>query len=357
MQDVKTSAMTSIRNSVLRHLTLSRDFDQRQRPQTHRLEFRLDWSLNRFLEQYKRDWPVDAIGRVITLTGNPTVARAATCQDYMVQIWPFTGLRTLNSIRDAISRYFHIPECTFRPSTIIDHLETKPCFNKTVLSVSGSKASTTTRCTGDSLHVVTTGNISEVAEVAEQLAWFGAAVRSSNERNHSASCFPKIALRSRFPNSFPVFRSSWLFDIEFPLSDLEKPTLGGTCWHSMFQSAVVVSGYPIPSRSGAGLGIEIPLEIAADLLYANSVATFNGRPIIKGFSSLLYPIHYRNGIVFWHLITNSDGERISHADPRVGSGSEIEPSQLSHNDLETARHVVGWCRDVKLLAGKFYPFC
>jgi hypothetical protein len=125
----------------------------------------------------------------------------------------------------------------------------------------------------------------------------------------------------------------------------------------MFQSAVVVSGYPIPSRSGAGLGIEIPLEIAADLLYANSVATFNGRPIIKGFSSLLYPIHYRNGIVFWHLITNSDGERISHADPRVGSGSEIEPSQLSHNDLETARHVVGWCRDVKLLAGKFYPFC
>jgi hypothetical protein len=198
-------------------------------------------------------------------------------------------------------------------------------------------------CNTGSLWLLVRGNISEVAEVAEQLAWLGAAVRSSNIPGQSALCTPEL-----------TFMGKYDLYMKFPLSRLETPELGGTCWHGMFEGAVVVNGFPIPSRPGGGLGVEISLEITADLLQANSVADFKGRPLIKGFSTILYPVHYRNGIVSWHLIANSNGERISYADPRVGLGSEVEPNQLSHNDLGKARHVVGWCGNVDLLAGKSY---
>lgn len=49
----------------------------------------------------------------------------------------------------------------------------------------------------------------------------------------------------------------------------------------------------------------------------------------------------------WHLLYNKDGNRISYLDNAVPHAENV-----SAFDLEKARHVFGWCSEVKYYAGR-----
>jgi hypothetical protein len=107
-------------------------------------------------------------------------------------------------------------------------------------------------------------------------------------------------------------------------------------------------GYPIPHRSRQGTGLEIPLNILAGLVQAKHADVFDNKLFIKGFSSLLIPTEFirdKNQIL-WHLLYNVDGNRISYLD---GIGDHAEHITIA--DLETNRHILGWCSDARCYAG------
>jgi hypothetical protein len=93
----------------------------------------------------------------------------------------------------------------------------------------------------------------------------------------------------------------------------------------------------------------------AGLACAERVTPFCGNLILKGFSTLLYPTHLEDKTIFWHAICNEDGSRVSFADPRVSLSPDMVPvmMDLRPEDVNQARHIVGWAAEVKNKVGKY----
>lgn len=110
-----------------------------------------------------------------------------------------------------------------------------------------------------------------------------------------------------------------------------------------------MTGFPIPYRSRQGTGLEIPLNILAGAVHASRVDAFRDKLFIKGFSSLLIPTeHIRDqNQILWHLRYNVRGDRISYLD-----GIESHVGHITLTDLESSRHILGWCSDARCYAGR-----
>jgi hypothetical protein len=195
------------------------------------------------------------------------------------------------------------------------------------------------------------GTGDSVAEIGEQFAWLGAALRSSPYEVGVAYCTPFLRiLVENAPHTVPgtSLPPDTLCVIDFTVQEgenhFEPPN--GQCWHNMFRNPVVVKGYPISRRTTLDTGLEIPLNIMAGLARTQRANIFNGNVFIKGFSTMLVPISLSGDMLIWHLLYNKDGSRISYMDNTVAHVANVSISYL-----ENARHVVGWCSEVKNYAG------
>lgn len=198
--------------------------------------------------------------------------------------------------------------------------------------------------------VETYGTEASISEIAEQLAWLGAALRSSPYESGIAWCTPFV--NNIVPNNDPTLASETTPDIICKIDfivekDESTDPTNGQCWHNMFRNPVVVKGYPISRRSELETGLEIPLNLMAGLTGTERVNRFNGKLFIKGFSSMLVPTKHNGDVLMWHLLYNQDKTRISYLDVTVPHAANISVS-----DLETSRHVLGWCSEGKYYAGK-----
>ena len=74
-----------------------------RRPNTYNLSLELDWDPIAFLRNEGYDGqPSQILGNIITLTGDEEASQALSCQEYMEQIWPYTGLKTLDNLCQAL---------------------------------------------------------------------------------------------------------------------------------------------------------------------------------------------------------------------------------------------------------------
>lgn len=203
---------------------------------------------------------------------------------------------------------------------------------------------------GSNFFVQACGTGLPLAELGEQLAWISTALRSSPYRDGIASCTPFIHDFRPETDQANAIRS-FSCHIGFNWSRILQAPIPaeGQCWHNMLRNPVLVEGFPIPRRPCSNTGLEIPLNVMAALADTDYVTEFNGKPFIKGFSTMLVPTMMASGVLVWHLFYAKDRERISYWDvtvPHLAVGKAA---------LESKRHIVGWCSEAKLLAGK--PYC
>ncbi len=206
------------------------------------------------------------------------------------------------------------------------------------------------------LQIKTAGAISSLAEIGQQLAWLGAALQRPPRSGEQSKCAAAACLADIRPTlttsaTSTDISASATCRISFRIMSMgeigrEEP---GSCWYNLFDAPVVVDGYPVPRRPRGYLGLEMPLDMAASLAHAPRVVNFGGILCVKGFSTLLYPTKFEDGIVVWHLIRNEDGRRISYSDHRVHTRSAR--LQLRYADLTHARRIVGWCEKVAHYTG------
>ena len=143
--------------------------------------------------------------------------------------------------------------------------------------------------------------------------------------------------------------SNFFCDINFNIDVIDNmgKLLNGQCWLQLFQNPVIVKGYPIPRKPASVVGLEISLDIMAGLVETRHINIFNNKIFIKGFSTMLVPTSYSGNILFWHLLYRKNGDHISYLDSK-----DIHAADISLTDLETSRHILGWCSKTRYLAGK-----
>jgi hypothetical protein len=203
-----------------------------------------------------------------------------------------------------------------------------------------------------------TGTKYGLADVAEQLFWISAALQTPTHapgivKFCSSKCSTTSFTAYRSTTDHPSGRHAGTLHclVEPDAMDIVDPETGNNCWYNLFGQVVVVLGYPIVSRSVGFHGLEIPFSMMAALACADRITSVYGTPVVKGLSTLLYPTHIETDYMFWHLLYNEDGSRISFTDERVPyleltNGMRLQPQQIGHS-----RNIVGWSREIKMKVG------
>jgi hypothetical protein len=191
--------------------------------------------------------------------------------------------------------------------------------------------------------VLASGTADFLAEVGEIVAWLAAAMQISPSEDALAYCTPRIGRSSKLVGN-GTFHCTIELDMAISQRIRDAP---GNCWHGMFRNPVVVRGFPIPRRSRAKTGLEIPLDMTARLTDARQLHDFMGRFYLKGFSAMLAVVEVVGDMVLWHLHYNPIGGRVSYLEadknPQVGI--------IDANILRASRHIIGWCSHASYLTG------
>ncbi|KAJ2998820.1 hypothetical protein NUW58_g208 [Xylaria curta] len=275
----------------------------------------------------------------IALVGCETQAYATTCGDYAQLVWPESGPQMLELLA-AVGQN--------------DHAGPHTCtlFDSTEVTI-------TTPIEQDTMEVAVAGLIDSIAEVGEQLAWLSAALNSSCESSDQICLTFSEPLWIRLsspptasnthgsvPNDGGV--AGFVLAYLLPRRLLTSGHLIGTsrqgrCWTSLFGELTLVKGFPIPRRPEPGTGVEIPLPMMAALAGSQKVSIFYGKLLIKGYSTALIPTRRCDEFVYWHTVSNENGDHLEFNDHRVKKILRSYPTGLTFGDLELSRHILGWC--------------
>lgn len=344
----KPLSMEDLTSDIMRTLSEPREVRRRKPAKSFKVIFEMEWDPIKFFEDQRFNRPIhEAFGKSITLTGSVELVQALPCDAYMVQTWPSTGISILELVRNSICDFsdstqagLFPPSCDLAGVISDNHLAVLP--DGTSVNVFFL----------DMLFIVeVTGPAASIAEVAEQMAWLAASLRSSPSNRGVAYCSPRVSdIRvgdAPLSNSFDAhFRIDFAVRV-LPETDSQS---NGQCWHGLFRNPVVVEGYPILKRPPGRLGLEIPLGMMASLVEACRVNTFRETLVIKGFSAMLVLTQHMGDLLIWHLLYRECGARISYPTDSFTPARDVSTYQL-----KTARHVVGWCADARSHVGKTYP--
>jgi hypothetical protein len=187
-----------------------------------------------------------------------------------------------------------------------------------------------------------------IVEIGQQLAWLGAALRSSLSNDKISSSEPEIAVLTGAEATFKL-----TFKVEEVESDWQKPSSIGACWQPLFRNPVIIKKYPILARSSAERGLEISLNIMAGLAEATRITNFAGGLVVKGFSTLFCPTRLVNNSIQWHYLFEKDGSRIPYvaADDRCPTRLRLDDIDITC--LPQCRNFLGWASSVEIHTGKF----
>lgn len=208
-----------------------------------------------------------------------------------------------------------------------------------------------------------TGSLHYISDVGQQLGWLSAAIRKPPQSPGLVTRnTPKITIDRPFwvaerregkdplslIDGYCSISCSSVMEKKKDPPDLVK----GDCWLPLFANPVLVQGYPILRRLERSTGVEMSLTIMASLARCRQVVQWDDRIIMKGYSMLCVATLASAGMIVWHLmLAGGPGERISYIDTRL---HELNiPDNVSLRDLETARHVIGWCTRAQDMCGQF----
>lgn len=186
-----------------------------------------------------------------------------------------------------------------------------------------------------------------LAEIGEQLAWLGAACRAS-PKDWMAYSTAQITL---LESSNLLFRLDFLID-DLPHHGEHEPEQNGSCWHSLFRNPVIAKGYPVLARNHQEKGLEIPLNMMAQLGEASRATEFDGSLVIKGFSTMFVPTERTGNSMLWHFLYEENQSRISYLSARRHLSNQPLIDTVDFLSSNPTRNFLGWASSVVMRTGK-----
>ncbi|KAI0402500.1 hypothetical protein F4802DRAFT_575304 [Xylaria palmicola] len=323
---VSCDIMNPIRHKIQLAFPQTKYVSRNISPQEVQVTFTVKWDIMGFLRQ--QDYGIahsEAIPNSITLSGTETHALALPCQQYMVRLWPLTGLQTLKLIQKTLDSMEHKKKLSFStPSRLT--LEAS-IFD------------------GTSIVVTASGLPYFVAEVGEQLAWLGSALRPSVPKTGISVCTPYLVPGSPISHN-PPDKVNFVIEYKINQCCLSEEKSNGQCWSYLFSDPIIAGGFPVFHRPESDTGLEMPLGLMVAMMGTKYLDTFNSKVYIKGFNTMLVPAKLSDGLIIWHLLSNEDpSRRISYL------SSEISYPGIAQIDLKQSRHILGWCVEAISIVG------
>ena len=200
---------------------------------------------------------------------------------------------------------------------------------------------------GSSVVAVVSGTKPAIAEIGQQLAWLGAALRAAPSDHRMAYSTPKIAHNT---GPMPSFNLSCRFAEVENFRPGVKPN--GSCWRPLFRNSVIVQGYPILARFNHEKGLEIPLHLMVALGRAYRGADSIGGLVVKELSTMFCLTQRIKNSLLWHFVSSHDRKEMSY----FSAESLHTGRDYSNHDVDTAclgrsRNFLGWASSVELQAG------
>ncbi|KAH7093611.1 hypothetical protein FB567DRAFT_610181 [Paraphoma chrysanthemicola] len=263
------------------------------------------------------------LGSVVVITGSTLYAQATTIAEYVAATWPRSGksfLRFLDRVLD-LNNNERLETKTSQISLSRDGLSIRANVFESRLAIFAS-------ATTDA----------QLIQLSQQLAWIGCALRSSPYGEEVAYLRP-LFLRT----------SSRSFEIMFkhaPIHDAER-----ACWLPLFPCGVIASGFPIAPREDE-TGLEISLPLLAAIAGVRRAVEYAGGVVMKSFSHLFVPIRKRGERLQWHAVINDDEDkRMTYAEGLSRCSSRAMLHDVTLQDIQTLRAIVGWCPIAKSRLG------
>lgn len=195
------------------------------------------------------------------------------------------------------------------------------------------------------------GTQDAIVEIAEQLAWLGAAFQEPSPHASGLSLItPIVKPDARTTDLGPrgIVESSSVFTIEskqeYSTNPDTRSPLNGTCWHALFRNPVVVKGFPVPFRSQNEIGLELSLESMAFLAETPFATRYDDSLVLKGFSTMFFPTGRVADSVMWHFLHDSNGSYLPYYAFKQHHIKYCGIGIAGFQQLETAhtRNFVGW---------------
>lgn len=200
-------------------------------------------------------------------------------------------------------------------------------------------------------------------EIGEQLAWLGCICRIENLSDTLTSASPIVSLAG-FSNVSKMGEHTTTFSdrpgscVAFNIAFQHKEHLDnyqakeGTCWRKLFRNICIADGFPVSTRRGDELGLELPFHMMTQLGGAHRATYWNGQLVLKGFETLFVPVKMADACISWHLVTKANCRRISYnAAGRLGQACE---QTVYVEDLFESRHYLGWVPAASQHAGELF---
>ncbi|KAK5073749.1 hypothetical protein LTR64_007113 [Lithohypha guttulata] len=358
----------SISSLVLHHLPKAKMLHRSTALRLSETIIEVDWSPLSYMQQQVLGSSAlfCSVGSFITLTGTVRELQALTCVQYVEQVWPEGGGFLVN---------------------VIDHALQSASAPPLPLHTRPDGATIAIQQIYPTLKVMIKGARGAVAEIAEQLAWLGAAFRVPPSTGDTWYCVPSIQYlglsstsdslygnrsqsvispvstpgtlhdrskvelleaRHHYDQASDEQKSCFLFSITFDFERIVSvPVNNGLCWRPLLRGLAIVKDYPILKRPEMQSGLEVPLKIMANFVGTDYVQEFAGNIYIKGFSAMLVPTRLLGtDALVWHLCCDESGDHMSYLDH-----GQQNILQISKDNLNKYRHIVGWCSDAGIYTG------
>ncbi|MCJ1426934.1 hypothetical protein MMC29_004837 [Sticta canariensis] len=283
--------------------------------------FQIQWELLKYCEAELQGRPL--LAPVLTISGNAKTAYATSCDEYMNQFWPNTGLQTLQTLDAALEAaigcevYDRVWPCGLRFSVDFSARNKRIKDEDIIITVSGLK--------------------SQLIEIAQQLAWLSAVFRIPT--------YGKLALSDTILER----KEGAKFNL-FPLDLQEVDDREPPCWHPLLTNGLIAQGFPVPPRQEER-GIELPFEamiILAGIMYP--VEYYDGM-VLKGRSTILIPTDRSSNSVQWHLISGVPEKRLSTKSIADHMPESPWFETCDFELLRTAKTFLGYCKNAEIHLG------
>ncbi|KAI0539484.1 hypothetical protein GGR58DRAFT_234412 [Xylaria digitata] len=327
LSTVQYDIVNQIRSTIQLAFPETNRVSRKKSPEEVRVAFTAHWDIMGFLRQ--QGYGIadsEAIANSITLTGTRSHAQALTCQQYMAQMWPLTGSQMLKLIQETL-------KTAERKKTLFFNTPCRLSLDASIID-------------GSSVVITASGLPHFIAEVGEQLAWLGSALRPSVPNTGISICTPSLAPGLTTSRN-PPCKVNFVIEYKIERSQSSAKNPNGQCWSYLFLDPIIAGGFPILYREELDTGLEMPLELMVALTGTRYLNIFDSKIFIKGFNTMLVPAKHSEGLIVWHLLrSRNPAKRISYL------STEIESSDIKKTDLEKSRHVLGWCADAISIVGK-----
>jgi hypothetical protein len=249
----------------------------------------VEWELVRFLDtSYQKG---QALGRILTLSGQDEDAQASTCEEYLKENWPEAGPLLLEAIekfftvRDDGKRFFESPYYSRNDrETVL--IQAFPDEGKTETS---------------RFHIIVKAQYTFQLQMTAAISWLCATCRQSPFDN---ICYSSVAVKA---DDAPDKKQPRMVDytsktIRYSLLDLQPVASNKSCWHDLFPRCVLAYGFPIRPRN-KGVGLEINFAEMVMVSRCLSFVEYDCGFIAHGLTSLLIPTRAleEDDAVQWHF--------------------------------------------------------